>query len=170
MAFNKFFKHFLVLILSVTFCFVVGEGKIEIDKLLKKISEEIMGKSLIRKDLLDEKTKNLNPPIRNIFSPRKVRTSEAGLLPGEVEGDLGETGTRPGEKGLDVMPNIRYIGYIESGHRIVALIIFEEEALAVEEGEMISQDVRVGKVTPEEIELIGPDSKKRKYSLEGEEE
>jgi len=170
MPFKKFFQLFLIFILGITFCSELGEAKIEIDKLLNKISEEIMGKSLIRKDLLYEKRRNLNPPIRNIFSPQRIRAPESGLLPGEVEGDPGETGTKPGEKALDVMANIRYIGYIQSGHRIVALIIFEEEALAVEEGEMISQDVRVGKVTPEEIELMGPDSKKRNYSLEGEEE
>jgi hypothetical protein len=35
---------------------------------------------------------------------------------------------------------------------------------------MIRVGIRIGKVTSEEIELIGADSQKWKYSLEGEEE
>jgi len=65
---------------------------------------------------------------------------------------------------------LRYIGYVKSGQKIIALIFFEGEALAVEESEMISAGIRVGKVTSEEIELIDASSQKWKYSLEGEEE
>lgn len=61
----------------------------------------------------------------------------------------------------------RYIGYIVFGEKIVALIIIDGNALAVEKGEMISEGVKVGEITPEEIEIMGPDSEKRKYSLEG---
>ena len=32
---------------------------------------------------------------------------------------------------------------------------------------MINKKIKVGKITPEEIEIMGPDSEKRKYSLEG---
>ena len=71
---------------------------------------------------------------------------------------------------LEIIPDIRYIGYITSSHKIVALIIFEGEALAVEEGEKISSDIKIGKISLKEIEIIGPESKKRKYSIEGEEE
>jgi hypothetical protein len=156
--------------LSIAFCSALGEAKIEIDKLLNKISQAIMGKSLIRKDLLYEKRTNLSPPVRNIFSPQRTRGPESGLSPEEIEGGAGEIESESGERALDGMPDIRYIGYVHSGHKIVGLIIYEEEALAVEEGEIISQDLRIGKVTAEEIELIGPNSQRRKYSLEGEQE
>jgi len=167
---KKFIQLFLIFFLSAVLCFSAGEDKIKPKKLLKKISEEILGKSLIRKDLLFEKGENLSPPIRSIFSPRKRRKSEAEFLPGEVQKKGEGVGSESGEKALVVMPHIRYIGYINSGHRTVALIIFEEEALAVEEGEMVSEEIRVGKVSPREIEIIGPDSRKWKYLLEGEEE
>ncbi len=35
---------------------------------------------------------------------------------------------------------------------------------------MISEGAKVGEITPEEIEIMGPDSEKRKYSLEREKE
>ncbi len=62
--------------------------------------------------------------------------------------------------------NIKYIGYVVSCEKIVALIIIDGNALAVEKGETISEGAKVGEITPEEIEIIGPDSEKRKYSLE----
>lgn len=66
--------------------------------------------------------------------------------------------------------NIKYIGYIVSCEKIVALIIIDGNALAVEKGEIISEGAKVGEITPEEIEIMGPDSEKRKYSLEREKE
>jgi hypothetical protein len=51
---------------------------------------------------------------------------------------------------------------------MVALIVFEGDALAVEKGEVISEGVKIGEITPEEIEIIGSDSQKRRYYLEGE--
>jgi len=64
--------------------------------------------------------------------------------------------------------NIRYIGYVISADKMVALIVFEGNALAVERGELISEGVKIGKITPEEIEIVGSDSQKRRYYLEGE--
>ncbi|MCK4364290.1 MAG: hypothetical protein KAW85_05775, partial [Candidatus Aminicenantes bacterium] len=64
--------------------------------------------------------------------------------------------------------NIRYIGYVISDDKMVALIVFEGDALAVESGEVISEGVKIGKITPEEIEIVGSDSQKRRYYLEGE--
>jgi len=65
---------------------------------------------------------------------------------------------------------LKYIGFVKSGQKIIALVILEGEALAVIENEMIGEEIRVGKVTSEEIELIGANSQKWIYSLEGEEE
>ena len=66
--------------------------------------------------------------------------------------------------------NIRYIGHIRSGQKIVALIVYEDTAIAVEKGEMISEGVQIGDVTSEYVEIVGPDSVRRKYTLEGEKE
>jgi tetratricopeptide (TPR) repeat protein len=62
--------------------------------------------------------------------------------------------------------NIRYIGYIVSSEKIIALIILDGNILAVEKGEMISKGVKIGEITPEVIEVLGPDLEKKKYFLE----
>lgn len=136
----------------------------------KKSDPEKGVKSLIKKDLLFNKRKKLGPPRRNIFSTRKseIRNTTANpVVPEKVTQELKDLIT---ERISSRPLNIRYVGYINkiSGGKIVALITFEGNVLAVEEGEVIAEGVEVGKITRVEIEIIGPDSKKRKYPLEGE--
>jgi Tfp pilus assembly protein PilP len=136
----------------------------------KKSDPEKEVKSLIKKDLLFKKRKKLGPPRRNIFSTRRSEirnTTTNPVVPEKVTQELKDLIT---ERISSRLLNIRYVGYINkiSGGKIVALITFEENVLAVEEGEVIAEGVEVGKITRVEIEIIGPDSKKRKYPLEGE--
>ena len=63
---------------------------------------------------------------------------------------------------------LRYIGYVKSGQKITALILFEGEALAVDVGEEIAEDVSISKITLENITMIGPDQEPRTFPLEGE--
>ena len=63
---------------------------------------------------------------------------------------------------------IRFIGYVKSGPKITALILFEGEALAVDVGEEIAEGVSISKITLEDITVIGPDQEPRKFPLEGE--
>jgi hypothetical protein len=125
-------------------------------------------KSLIKKELLLRKKKKLSPPRRNIFSLQRTERGETRILPNNPQPiqkkTLGITEEEP--SGLQI--HLRYIGHIRSGKKIVALIILEDTALAVEKGEMISEGVQIGDVTPEYIEIIGPDSVRKKYTLEGE--
>ncbi|NOR53787.1 MAG: hypothetical protein GQ536_06845 [Candidatus Aminicenantes bacterium] len=124
--------------------------------------------SLIKKDLLFKKRKKLGPPRRNIFSTRRSEIRNTKVDPVVPERDTQELKALIAERISSRLLNIRYVGYIVSGERIVALIFFEENVLAVEEGEVIAEGVEVEKITPVEIEITGPDSKKRKYPLEGE--
>jgi len=67
--------------------------------------------------------------------------------------------------------NLRYIGFIEytrSSKKITALIILEGQPMAVVEGEVVLDGIRIGKISPQELEVIMPDSTARKFSLEGE--
>ncbi len=67
--------------------------------------------------------------------------------------------------------NLRYIGFIEytkSSQKITALIILEGQPMAVVEGEVVFEGMRIGKISPQELEVIMPDSTTRKFSLEGE--
>lgn len=131
-------------------------------------------KSLIRKELLLKERKKLEPPRRIIFSPRSLGLSESQVNSFRTGQNLPESSPETpaalSENRSLAPSNIRYIGYIHSEGKIVGLIFFEGIALAVEEGEMISAGVKIGKITLKEIEIIGPDSEIRKYSLEGEKE
>ena len=136
----------------------------------KKNDPEKEVKSLIKKDLLFKKRKKLDPPRRNIFSTRRSEIRNTKINPVVPEKDTQELKAliTETERISSRLLNIRYVGYIVSGEKIVALIFFEENVLAVEEGEVIAEGVVVEKITPVEIEITGPDSKKRKYPLEGE--
>ena len=169
MKFKESLAAALIIFLGISLCFWAKEGMLQKKKLKEKET-----KSLIRKELLLKERKKLELPRRIIFSPRSSGLPESqadefriGQNPPESSP---ETPSTLGENRSLAPSNIRYIGYIHSEDKIVGLVIFEGIALAVEEGEMISAGVKIGKITLEEIEIIGPDSEIRKYSLEGERE
>ena len=176
MKFKESLAVFLIFFLGISLCLYAEEGMFQ-----KKKPEEKETKSLIRKELLLKERKKLEPPRRNIFSPRSSRFPGSQVdafrteqnSPPESSPEAPEDPEAPAtlsENRPRVPSNIRYIGYIHSEDRIVGVIIFEGNALAVEVGEMISAGVKIEKITLEEIEIIGPDSEIRKYTLEGERE
>lgn len=163
MKVKKYLPTFFIVFLSLGVVLWTGQKKPQ-----KKESEEKGIKSLIRKELLLRGEKKLKPPLRNIFSPPNPggRETEVGPVttqqsPQKVEGFL-----REGPSRLPL--NVRYIGCIVSPEKVVALIIFRGDALVVEKGEMIGEGVKVGKITPLEIEIIDVSSGIRRYPLEGE--
>jgi len=139
------------------------------EKSQKKEAAEERG-SLIRKELLMKTKQKLSPPRRNIFSLRRGGGEEARIVPVSPRPNPQDTPEAAEEGSSEVLLNIRYIGHIRSDGHIVALIIFEDAAFAVEKGEIISEGIQVGTIHPTFIEIIGPDSVKRKYALEGERE
>ncbi len=153
----------LVLFLAGVFC-LWGQQEKGPDE--KKETEE--AKSLIRKDLLIKKEDAPQRPRRNIFSPRgtAVREEDVATLISPREIQEQEAMTDEETSFFDV--SLRYIGYIDTGQRIVALIIFEGEAIAVEEGEMISEQFKVGEVTRDTLSIVGPGDEIKEFLLEGE--
>lgn len=133
-------------------------------------------KSLLRKDLLQVKKQDEAPPMRNIFAPRSGSIRPADIaLPGRPlpAGDLPEVGeSLSADETAEAPPaltvNLRYIGYVESPRRLTALVIFEGLAIAVVEGDVVGEGIRIGKVTSRQVEVILPDSSTRTFSLEGE--
>lgn len=132
-------------------------------------------KSLIRKELLGPSRAESGLPKRNIFSRRSGAGSiasplllpsgggQSGLSPNENEAKANQ------ELGLSGFSfSLRYIGYVGSAHRTIGLIFLDGQAQAVAEGEVIREGIRVGKISPTEIEIILPDSTSKKFSLEGE--
>lgn len=152
----------LIFFFSLFLSMVAGEER------AAEKNSEVKGKSLIRKELLLKEKKELKPPRRNIFSPQgsgflEERDEALGVPQG-----IQETENQP--EALSFVLNLRYIGYIDTGQKITALIIFEGEAMAVEVEERISEQITVERITTKEIEVMGPGNEKRRYSLEGEEQ
>ena len=127
--------------------------------------------SFIRMDLLDAEKKPLPPPGRNIFTVGSASTANE-LTPEEIEERIAEAvnaqNTKSQGEGILSSLNLRYLGYVLSGRKIVALIVFEGEALAVVEGDVIAEGYTVGRISPEKIEVAGPDSKPIMFTIEGE--
>jgi hypothetical protein len=130
---------------------------------------------LVRLDLLNLSREETSPPKRNIFTPASsaARTpaadvAAAGLSEDPFQAEQGGTPAVQAQGPPTLTVNLRYVGFVVSSDRCVALIILEGQAVAVTEGEVVAEGLRVGKITTEEIEVVLPDSSVRKYSLEGE--
>jgi len=156
---------FFILFLSIGLSVWAGE-----EKLQKKGLETGGGKSLIRKDLLLREKIELGNPVRNIFTLRRSISRQIERGPVRLPQNQKQNPPLPNkyEASSSLPVNIRYIGYVISDDKMVALIVFEGNAMAVESGEVMSEGVKIGKITPEEIEIIGSDSQKRRYYLKGE--
>lgn len=137
-------------------------------------SEGKIQKSFVRKELLSLRQGEMSSPKRNIFSPQTfssppaIPEDQAANLPQEEEFE-GGSDQREDEGPPLITISLRYIGYVQSRGHIIGLIILDGEALAVREGEVVSEGFRIGKITALEIEVIGPDGETRRFPLEGDE-
>jgi hypothetical protein len=154
-----------IFILSLGLVLWAGEGQSQ-----KKETAKGEEKSLIKKGLLSKTKKKLAPARRNIFSLRRGGSEETRIIPTNPRTNPQKAARTTEQKSSGSSEVIRYVGHIRSGQKIVALIVYEDTAIAVEKGEMISEGVQIGDVTPAYIEIVGPDSVRRKYTLEGEKE
>lgn len=136
----------------------------------QKSAEKDEKRSLIKKELLVKTKQKLSPPRRNIFSLQRTEGGKARIVPNNPQPTQKKSSRITEIEPSNPQMRIRYIGHIRSGKKIVALIIIEDAAFAVEKGEMISEGVQIGEITSEYIEIIGPNSERKKYTLEGEKE
>ncbi|MBN2245810.1 MAG: hypothetical protein JW755_08185 [Candidatus Aminicenantes bacterium] len=130
-------------------------------------------KNLIRRDLLFKSEEKLSLPLRNIFSPVHFRRTQVGTAVVEEERNQIPENKQPdqvNEKKEPVRPalNVRYLGYVRSDERIVALILFRGTAFAVEAGELLEEQLEVKEVTDKEIILTLGGFKPIKFAIEGE--
>lgn len=130
-------------------------------------------KSLIRKDLLvTSRRQPLPPPKRNIFIRQRTNLgAEGSAFPGtdlsqSQQGVLSQTDEKAENE--EIFLDLIYIGYVNSEQRVVALIIFKGRTYAVESGDILEGGINIGKITPDDVEISGPDSQSRKVKLEGE--
>ena len=152
-------------------CFTAFLSSQSPDQKTKKTEEKPPPPELIRKDLLVFENAELKPPKRNIFTPQSTGIQNPEDFEEQFERERAEqleVDAMVQEEAALQSLGIRYIGYVKSPRKITALILFEGEALAVNEGEEIAVGVTVSSITLEDIEVIGPDQKPRKFPLEGE--
>lgn len=128
--------------------------------------------TLVRKDLLQPTKKQLSPPLRNIFTRQRISSSGegSGYLGTEQRASGQGTPFQPGSenRNAEISIDVKYIGYVHSEKRVIALIIFGGETYAVESGDMLEGGIHIGEITPDDVEVIGPDSEPNKVKLEGE--
>lgn len=138
-------------------------------------TDQTQRESFIRRDLLRDPAQgeDLQPPLRNIFSPRRPGSPGAGVDTTGTDSAATEAGGQEeeiaaAEEEYYEAIDIRYVGHIRSQARTVALILLGGEAMAVKAGEIVAEGVRILKITPTEIQYEGPDSQTKTVSLEGE--
>ncbi|MFZ2053204.1 MAG: hypothetical protein WAU81_03305 [Candidatus Aminicenantales bacterium] len=132
--------------------------------------------SLLRMDLLQLRQGGMAPAQRNIFAPQARTSRPMGILPqgdqqaapDDQAADMSVLSAREAAVPPVMSVDLRYIGFIESSRLMIALVVFEGRAVAVVEGEVVSEGIRIGKITREQVEVILPDSSARAFPLEGE--
>ncbi|MCP2619010.1 hypothetical protein NLC82_06285, partial [Candidatus Aminicenantes bacterium AC-335-A11] len=91
----------------------------------------------------------------------------------EEKGNI-KTGRKPFKKESDTESNllldIKYVGFVFSGEKIVGIIVFGKEEFIIKEGDTIENIGKVKKITPKEIEIILNNSKIIKIPIQEEEE
>ncbi len=126
-------------------------------------------KSLIRKEWLKTPTEPPVPPRRDIFSPQAAAPAERGGFPSGPARPAVLSAERKVEEEARPAFALRYIGFSRSAasKKIVALVIIDSQAQAVEEGETVGAGYKVARITIKEIEIQAPDGTALLFALEG---
>jgi len=133
-------------------------------------------KRLVRVDLLTPPPVESRPARRDVFSPSSDSAAPlAGIGLPNMPGRPGSPAavaapTPPADSGEApvYIPAIRYIGYVDFGRKLTALVIADGQPLAVEEQDELLPGYRVVAITAERIDIADPGGTKRSYLREGE--
>jgi len=129
-------------------------------------------RSFLRMDLLEKEVPDMESPRRNVFAPGPLRVQDIEgeqMLPDPGSPGMGSRSEPPDENtDRGGILDLRYLGYILSDKKLVALVTVDGEAVAVEQGEILPGGAKVEKISIESIEITGSDSQSRTYGLEGE--
>lgn len=148
----------------------------------EKEAKEQTGK-ILHTELLQFDRPPLKKSIRNIFVPFQGRSRDRvpGGQPGVPGAGSDADETRSGEGGGAVGPaggspssslpriDLKYIGYVGTEDRKVALIFRGGEALAVKSDEILPDGVKIIRISSEKVEVELPGGENIEFSLEGDE-
>jgi hypothetical protein len=133
----------------------------------KKNPDQIAGKSkpIVRKDLLVFGKGQIPSPRRDIFRPGTYGMPASAPM----------TAMRPVPKSrapkVEEPPafvlNLVYVGSVRSSGKIVALVLRDGQTMPVAEGDEVVPGYKVVRVTPDEIEVEGPNSERKTFSRQG---
>jgi hypothetical protein len=148
-------------------CLVSSMGVSSQETRAKKSPEQVAGESkpIVRKDLLVFGKGQILPPRRDIFRPGYYGTPASGPM----------IATRPAlkpqtpkvEEPPAFVLNLVYVGSVRSSGKIVALVIRDGQTMPVAEGDEVVPGYKVVRVTPDEIEVEGPNSERKTFSRQG---
>lgn len=139
------------------------------------VSGDDSPRPLVRRDLIRTASPEFPKIKRDIFSTIPFAPAEGDFAAGP--GGLGESGVgRPGgtrdkaEPALPPPAEVRYVGFIRNLPRrtVTAIVLIDEKAWAVSEGEVFAFGWSALKVSDEEIELLNPLGEKLVFLFEGE--
>jgi len=143
----------------------------------KKTDPDMVTGRLLRMDLLERNEGPFVGAKRDPFIPGPFIPASSGTpMPGSRAGfqpTLPAPGIRPGmeaDEGALAEPvvNVRYVGFIQGKERLLALVLFNGQAVAVAAGETLGDIWKVARINAVEIEIQGPDGVPLKFALEGE--
>jgi len=128
--------------------------------------------SLVRKELLIPPKKTQSPIKRNIFTRQRTTAVEdessfSGAGDFQPPGQK-KSATQQKSAVEEAQINVKYIGYVRSGNKVVALIILGGETYAVESGDVLEMGVSIGEITPDNMEFFNRGSEPIRINLEGE--
>lgn len=116
---------------------------------------------LVLKRLLDPGREEDVHVVRDIFRPlAQAPAAEAGRSGLNAP-------TRPAEP---VTPQLEltYLGFVRSGERLTAIVVFQGQTLTVAVDEEVAPGYKITRLTPDEIEIAGPDAAKKVFYRQGE--
>jgi hypothetical protein len=123
-------------------------------------------KPIIRKDLLVFAGGPIAPPRRDIFRPRDSGLPAAPQTPA-IKPQAKKPQASPPAEAPTFTLSIVYVGSVRSGGKISALIVREGQTTPVAEGDVIVPGYKVVRITPDEIEVEGPNSERKTFSRQG---
>jgi hypothetical protein len=116
---------------------------------------------LVLKRLLESGLEEDVRVIRDIFRP----------LTQAPAAESGRTGPKPQSGAAEERSprlELAYLGFVRSGERVTAIVVFQGQTLTVAADEEIVPGFRVTRLTPDEIEVSGPDAVKQVFHRQGE--
>jgi hypothetical protein len=122
-------------------------------------------KPLIRTDLLNFGQGEIAPSRRDIFRPRTYPQSARPEVPSVAAPTRKLPGTAEAQPAFTL--SIVYVGSARSAGKIIALLLVDGQTIPVAEGDEIGPGYKVVRVTPDEIEVEGPNSERKTFSRQG---